>query len=82
MKLKKKKKNAWNSSSIPITTFKESYSDVLNGTQAPRTRVPQKFFFYFLYIYIYIYFFFFLKFDCLIPIAAFRESYNGVLNGT
>ena len=72
----KKNKKLWNSSSwcsssIPIATFKESYSGILNGTRAPWTRVLCFFFF-----------FFFFKFDLPIPIAVFRESYSGVLNRT
>ena len=66
---KKKKKIAWNSSSIPIAAFKSSYSSVLYGIQAPWTWVPLtwvpcK------------------KFDRPIPIATFRSSYSGVLYGT
>ena len=77
MKLEKKKKFAWNSSSwssssIPIAMFWLSYSGILNGTRAPWTRVPCKFFFLF----------FLFEFDRAKPIAMFWLSYSGVLNGT
>ena len=51
---------------IPIATFKEPYSRILNGTQAPCK---------FIYLFIF-------KFDRPRPIAVFREPYSGILNRT
>ena len=73
----KKNKKLWNSSSwcsssIPIATFKESYSGILNGTRAPWTRVPCKFFFFF--------FFFSFTYSCVSwrPMLAFLWNSNSM----